>query len=292
MRQIRVKSGEAGGRLDLFLAQKLGWPRHQIQRLIEEGLVEVDGEPAKASHPIEAGEQITVHSRPGVTAPALPVVYESKDLLVIDKPANLLSHSVSEAKLEPSVAAFAASKVKDSDRLRPGLVHRLDKDTSGLMLIAKNPKSKEYLKSLFRKGAVDKTYLALIKGHIEPAQALVKLPLLSVKGTMKRRVGRGGQPAVSKYRVIQYLPGFTLVEAKPETGRTHQLRAHFAYLKHPVAGDTLYGSANRPLGLKRQFLHAARLGFIAPGGQKLLLKSELPEDLAGFLEHLQKEYDN
>lgn len=221
----------------------------------------------------------------------LPVVYEDSDILVTDKPAGLLSHRVTALREEPSVADFVRKKVKDDDQLRPGLVHRLDKDTSGLMVIAKHPAAKAYMKGLFQKGEVQKTYLALVEGALEPVEAIIRLPLAASRDHEKRVVKKDGKPAVTHYKVIQNLPGFTLVEVKPETGRTHQIRVHLAHLHRPVAGDVLYGSKNRPLGLRRQFLHAAGLSFTAPSGEHLELKSELPEDLRGFLSHLESEYN-
>ncbi len=293
MQKYQVGSESSGVRLDLFLAETSGLSRSAAQAELKSGLVEVNEAKEKSSYLVKDGDEVSWRpAKPArIEAPDLPIIYEDDDVVVIDKPAGLLSHAVSLSRPESSVAEFARSRVEDNDPLRPGIVHRLDKDTSGLMVIAKHKQTRDYLKHLFQTGGVEKTYLTLVEGVLEPAQAIIRLPIAPSKDYEKRTVKQGGKEAVTKYRVLQYLPGYTLVQAKPETGRTHQIRVHFAHLKHPVAGDTLYGAKKRPTGLSRQFLHAARLSFELPSGKFLEFKSELPDDLQGFLEHLEKQYN-
>jgi 23S rRNA pseudouridine1911/1915/1917 synthase len=213
-------------------------------------------------------------------------VYEDDDLLVVDKPAGLTTHPVPHQtaptlvnallSLYPALAEMSASP-------RPGIVHRLDKDTSGLIIIAKNEKARLNLTNQFKNRTVQKTYLTLVKGRLTPAAGIIEAPIGHDPGDRKKMaVVREGRPARSEFKVLKYLGDCTLLEVKPETGRTHQIRVHLAAIGYPVVGDAVYGGQS-PL-LNRQFLHAHRLGFRLPAsGEWLDLKSELPDDLAGAL---------
>ena len=186
------------------------------------------------------------------------------------------------------MADFARLHTTDPDPDRPGIVHRLDRDTSGLVVLAKHPDAKSYLQQQFSSRSVHKTYLALVVGHLKPAEAVINLPLgRDPAHPLRRAVAPGGRAAVTRYRTLTSFPGYSLLEANPETGRTHQIRVHLASLGHPVAGDTTYGPPKRPLGLKRQFLHASKLNLATPSGQKLELESPLPLDLEQTLRRLE-----
>jgi 23S rRNA pseudouridine1911/1915/1917 synthase len=177
--------------------------------------------------------------------------------------------------------------VVDADSERPGIVHRLDKDTSGLLVLAKNPTAKAFLQDQFKQRTIAKTYLALVRGRLSEPEAVIRLPIGRNRNQpVKRAVVPGARPAETAYRVIREYPGATLVEVTLHTGRTHQIRVHFSHLGHPVLGDTMYGERQRSVGLGRQFLHAARLGFTAPSGRAVEVESPLPADLAAFLERL------
>jgi 23S rRNA pseudouridine1911/1915/1917 synthase len=289
-----IGEGAAAERLDVFLARELTVARSRAQKLISQGNVTVNGASAKASHMVQAGDQITVSEEvPEYSPPAelqLPIVYEDADVLVIDKPPGLTVHpgnSKNPNSGEPTVASFMHGRTTDADHERPGIVHRLDRDTSGLLVLAKSAAAKSQLQQQFRTRAVRKTYLLLTVGHPDPAAAEIRLPTgRHPSQPLKRAVVTSGRPAVTRYRTLQTYPGFSLIEAKPVTGRTHQLRVHMAAIGHPVAGDTTYGPAKRPLNLKRQFLHAAELEFTTPAGQPLHLTSPLPADLEAALARL------
>ncbi len=172
----------------------------------------------------------------------------------------------------------------DDDPDRPGIVHRLDRDTSGVLVLAKTSAAKVYLQKLFHDRQISKTYIALAVGRIIPAEAVIELPLgRSPKRQTRQAVQAEGRRAVTSYRVREEYPGFTLLDLQPLTGRTHQIRAHLQAIGHPVAGDRLYGAPAGPPGLQRQFLHAARLQFTGPNGQAIDVRSPLPPDLAAVL---------
>jgi 23S rRNA pseudouridine1911/1915/1917 synthase len=294
--ELIVPAGAAAERLDVYLAAALGQSRSIIARHHKTGGITVNGRPARPSYLVHPGDHIAVilaaPNGPATrTIPDLPVVYEDEDIVVIDKPAGLAAHPAAGLSTdEPTVAEFARTRSIDTDPERPGIVHRLDRDTSGLMIIAKTAGAKTYLQQAFRDHAVHKTYTLLATGHVEPPQAVIKLPLdRDPAHPLRRAVVPGGRPAVTRYRTLVTYPGYTLIEAKPETGRTHQLRVHFAALGHAIAGDRHYNpntAAARDLGLKRQFLHASALDFISPSGTRLNLHSPLPNDLQAIVQTL------
>jgi 23S rRNA pseudouridine1911/1915/1917 synthase len=296
-RALTVAEGAAAERLDVYLAARLGASRSHVARLLKIGAVRVNGVPSRPSYLVQPGDQLTVEAgEPAAAAaaprpvPDLPVVYEDADVTVIDKPAGLAAHpGAGIPASEPTVADFARTRTTDPDPERPGIVHRLDRDTSGLMIIARTPEAKAYLQQQFREHHVHKTYTLLATGRVEPAEAVIRLPLdRDPAHPLRRAVVPGGRAAVTRYRTLAAYPGYTLIEARPETGRTHQLRIHFAALGHPIAGDRLYGSTPSSLGLKRQFLHATALEFTAPSSHTLTLTSPLPSDLKTVVNHLEE----
>lgn len=212
----------------------------------------------------------------------LRVVYEDKDLLVIDKPAGMTVHPAPGHARHTLVNALLAHCTDLSGVggvLRPGIVHRLDKDTSGLLLVAKNDRAHADLSRQLKERSVDKRYLALVQGHLEQPEGVIEGAIGRDPRNRKRMaIVEGGRPARTAYRVREYLDGLTLVEVAPSTGRTHQIRVHFAAAGHVIVGDALYGKPSTLVG--RQFLHAYRLGFRHPAdGRPLAFESPLPADL-------------
>jgi 23S rRNA pseudouridine1911/1915/1917 synthase len=267
-------------------------PRSQVQRLVQAGDVTVNGRQQRPSYPVQAGDTVQVNETPIATevfaAPDLAIVYEDADLVVVDKPAGLAVHPGAGLRAGATVADFARSRTSDPDVERPGIVHRLDRDTSGLLIIAKTEAAKAYMQAAFKTRKVHKTYTLLTVGHVDPEAATIRLPLgRDPARPLQQAVAADGREAVTAYAAKLSFPGFMLVEAKPQTGRTHQIRAHFAALGHPVAGDITYGPSHRPLGLKRQFLHATALEFTAPSGKAVSLQSPLPPDLSKVLSRLE-----
>lgn len=278
-----------GLRLDKYVSLECsGVSRSHAQRLIQQGYILVNQQPAKTSLRLNEGDHVSItipSSLPSALAPEpipLAVVYEDSDLLVIDKPAGLPVHPAPghlEHTLVNAVLAHCPALLNVKGTVRPGIVHRLDKDTSGLMIVAKNTAAQEYLASQFKARAVTKRYLVLVRGHPSPKQGLIEAAIGRDSNNRKRMaIVSGGKEARTQYEVVEYLPAYTLLEVIPETGRSHQIRVHLSAIGYPVAGDATYGG--RVPHLRRQFIHAHRLGFRLPStGEFVEFKSCLPLDL-------------
>jgi 23S rRNA pseudouridine1911/1915/1917 synthase len=286
--ELSVGAGDAGRRLDSWLAEAIGGrPRTHAQRLIEAGQVLVDGEARPKSFRLSAGERVSaVLALPEhaveVAVPEPRIVWEDAHLAVLDKPAGLVVHPASGHSGTTLVDLLAA---RAEGEWRPLVVHRLDRNTSGLMLVAKDVSTQRSLQESIRRREVDREYLALVKGRLGAREGVIESPLgrdLRRRTRMSPRTAKG-RPARTAFTVERFLNGFTLVRARLETGRTHQIRAHFAAIGNPVCGDTEYGGG-RVLGLRRQFLHSARLALPHPEtGIRIEQSSPLPEDLAAAL---------
>ena len=254
------------------------------------------------------------------------VIYEDKNFLALYKPAGTLVHAVelkasakggsvsggksSKLKVEPTLVDWLVKNypevkgVGDTPEIRPGIVHRLDKDTSGVILIPRNQKYFEYLKNLFQTRQIKKIYLALVWGKLKPKTGVIKKPISLKSGSTKRTVwkGRLEKEAITEYKVVKFIKLkvnkekeqiFSLVEVMPKTGRTHQIRVHLSSIGHPIVGDSLYGpkenpsigSGQVPFGLKRQFLHAKSLEFNAEEGKRIKIEAELPAELSSALKN-------
>ncbi len=292
-----------GERLDKWLAQKLpDRSRTEVQRWIKEGLVRVNGRASKPGYKLEPGDIVEVdvpvaQAYEGVAPEPIPldIIYEDQDLLVINKPAGMVVHPApghTSGTLVNAVLYHCPDLEGIGNVLRPGIVHRLDKDTSGLILVAKNDHAHRELQRQFKAREVEKSYLALVEGHLQPKIGRIEAPIGRDKKHRKRMaVIRDGREAITEYRVIDYYDDFTLVEARPLTGRTHQIRVHFAFIGHPLAGDTVYGRRKQRLKpwLKRHFLHAHRLRFRLPStGEMVEFTAPLPPDLQAVLDHLRE----
>lgn len=303
-----------GERLDRFLATQLPeMSRTRIQALVERGRVTINGAAAKRSHRMEEGDSVVVElpaPEPSAAQPeAIPleILYVDADLAVINKPAGMIVHPGAGAKSGTIVNAllheFGARGELSSigGELRPGIVHRLDRETSGALLVARNDLSHRALAEQFSSHRIEKTYLALVHGNLKQDSGRVELPVARdlhrrIRMTTKRREGRAAR---TDWRVRLRIPGFTLAEADLHTGRTHQIRVHFSALGHPVVGDTLYGAprvariGDQNLGektapaLDRNFLHAARIKFQHPTtGNEIEVRAPLPDELAEYLREL------
>ncbi len=285
-------------RLDTYVARQCGMSRAYAQKLIEDGQVTVNGRYVKSSHRLDTGDKVTAIIPPPspipLTAEDIPltVIYEDSDLIVVDKPAGLLVHPAAGKYTGTLVNALLA-RCPDlggiDGSVRPGIVHRLDKDTSGLMVASKNDAAHASLSRQIKQRSITKGYLALVTGHLLPERGAIEGPIGRHPNNRKRMaVVTGGKEAQTQYQVIKYLDGHTLLEAMPETGRTHQIRVHFSAIGHPLFGDPVYGKKSPLLG--RQFLHAHRLGFRLPSnGEYVEFRSELPPDLEETLKHISKE---
>lgn len=281
-------------RLDKYVcAQIPQLSRSKVQKLIAEDNITVNGQRAKPGLRLNVGDRIQVNIPPAPSqelkpeAIPLKIIYEDDDILVVDKPAGLTVHPAPGHPAHTLVNAILAHLphlAEIGDSLRPGVVHRLDKDTSGVMLVAKNSAAQADLAKQFKSHSVTKAYLALVKGKLEPEEGIIEADIgRDLRNRQKMAVVAEGREARTEYRVIKYIGGYTLIEVMPETGRTHQIRVHLAAIGFPVVGDKVYGVKSPHLS--RQFLHASRLGFRLPAtGKYVEFKSELPEDLQKALE--------
>jgi 23S rRNA pseudouridine1911/1915/1917 synthase len=285
-------------RLDKYLTRVLPeYSRAYLQKLIAQGGVLVNGQTTRASRRLIDSDVVTVELAPSPTHPLpepipLEVVYEDADVLVIDKPAGLTAHPAPGHPDGTLVNALLSRcpdlAVSTGDVMRPGIVHRLDKDTSGLMVIAKNDPARDYLVTQFKSRLVTKGYLVLVKGRMSPEQGMIEAPIGRDPHRRRRMaIVDEGKEATTLYRVRKHLGDYTLVEVTPVTGRTHQIRVHLSAIGYPVVGDPTYGVKSTHLA--RQFVHAYRLGFRLPSnGEYRELTSPLPADLELALEHLDR----
>ena len=283
-------------RLDKFLASReTDLSRAQIAGLVAGGLVKVDGAIVKSSYRLRGGETVEMEMLPpppsGVSPQEIPlsVIYEDEDILVIDKPAGMVVHPAPGHRRD-TVANALLARLPDieevGDEQRPGIVHRLDMDTSGLMVAAKNRRAHRHVSGQIKDRNVLKGYTALTRGNIDPPEGVIKARIGRDNRNRKRMaVVELGREAETSYRAVESATGYTLLEVIPKTGRTHQIRVHLSALGYPIVGDTLYGGKDPRL--ERQFLHAHLLGIRLPGtGEYIEFTSPLPADLKAFLSQL------
>jgi 23S rRNA pseudouridine1911/1915/1917 synthase len=297
---LDVTIDEDGERLDRFIAQRSSdISRSYAQQLIKEGNVKVDGliaPPARRVHagnvvelllpPIEQDTELTPAHIP------VPIVYEDDDVIVFDKPAGLVTHPAPGHEHGTLVNVVRALRpdLELRNAERPGVVHRLDKDTSGLIVIAKNESTRRYLLKQWQQRTVVKRYTALVHGVIEEAEGTIDAPISRDPNNRKRMwVVASGRPALTNFEVLERFRGVTLVSVVIETGRTHQIRVHFAYIKHPLVGDRTYSGRPFRYPLDRQFLHATGLTFQLPGDRTIEVETPLPLDLQQVLAALKSE---
>jgi len=282
-------------RLDKYLTRILPqFSRAYLQKLIVQGYILVNGKRTKANQRLNNGDRITVElpllPRYPLAEPIpLTIIYEDEDILVIDKPAGLTVHPAPghpSHTLVNAILAHCPNLAMSMELTRPGIVHRLDKDTSGLIVIAKNDIAHEYLATQFKNRSVTKGYLVLVKGRLSPEQGIIEAPIGRDPYNRRRMaIAEAGKEATTKYRVRQYLDNYTLVKVTPLTGRTHQIRVHLSAIGHPIAGDSLYGTKSPHLN--RQFIHAYRLGFCLPSTEQYQeFIALLPVDLEKALGYL------
>ncbi len=313
---IKVSNLSRPLRLDKYLKSQLSrFSRERIISFIRQGKVTIEGKAKiKASYLLKEGELIILDLpdifkktkdfslQPISLSPEPKILYENKNLLVLDKPAGLVVHPTITTLGRPSLAAWLISKYPflkkvGEDKLRPGIVHRLDKDTSGVLIVAKNNPTFFYLKDLFKKREIHKKYIALVEGEVKQEKGIIKRAILpSRQGAFKRRVvnsrdqkrHKAGKAAITFYEVKRCYKAYTLLEVKPQTGRTHQIRVHLASIGCPIVGDRIYGR-RKDRGkclLSRHFLHAKIISFFTPSGEFLEVEAPMPLELSRFLQTL------
>jgi 23S rRNA pseudouridine1911/1915/1917 synthase len=302
VRRLTVEAGVDGIRLDRWLvAHVAGLSRSRLQALIDDGHVRVDGAVRKAAHRLAGGEQVDVGVPPPVAqelapeAAALTVIHEDEHVLVVDKPAGMVVHpgaGHATGTLAAAALSHAPSMGTVGGARRPGIVHRLDKDTSGLLVLAKSQVAYDALTAQLAERTVSRRYLAVVHGRVGPAEGVIDKPIARhpYHRTRMAVAPKGkGKRAVTHYRVLERFSHFTYVEVRLDTGRTHQIRVHFASLGHPVAGDDVYGTRKDavPVPLDGYALHAVALAFVHPGTQKRVeFGSNIPPRIESLLSHL------
>lgn len=278
--QAQVTEENNGSRLDVFVAAHMPQlSRAFIQKLCDDDRVAVNGQAEKSGYKLREGQIVTVdydESEFRVEDIDLPVLYEDENCIVINKPAGVLTHALGKHGNEASVASFLRSKVVGLDGDRAGIVHRLDRATSGVIIGAKNQASLSQLQKQFSQRKTKKTYVALVEGRPNPEEAVIDMPIeRNPKAPATFRVGPNGKPSKTHYKVLATSDKYSLVELTPETGRTHQLRVHLAKLGHPIVGDPLYGHGSYG---DRLYLHALSLEITIPGGERKTFTAPLPEE--------------
>ena len=298
--ELTVEAGEAGCRLDRFISGRLpAYTRSRIQKLTEDGFVLADGKPVKVSHKVRAGEMVSL-TVPELREPdilpepiRLDIVYEDGDMLVVNKPQGMVVHPAAgnyTGTLVNALLAYCGDSLSGiNGEKRPGILHRIDKDTSGLLLVAKNDMAHQGLAAQIRAHSLTRAYLALVHGGFRTDSGTVDLPIGRHPTDRKKMAVtcRNAREAVTHYRVLERLGCYTLLECVLETGRTHQIRVHMAKLGHPIAGDPVYGVKKEPFSTNGQLLHAYKVGFVHPRtGEYLEFTSPIPDYYEKILKNL------
>jgi 23S rRNA pseudouridine1911/1915/1917 synthase len=288
MQEFKVAADDVGKRTDVFVAEQFPeFSRSALKGLFDSQAVLVNQQPEEPGDKLRAGDKVSINvASLKIQPPAieLPVIYEDKDIVVINKPSGVLSHSKGVLNNEATVASFLQSKITDKNLSgnRAGIVHRLDRPTSGVMVGVKNTEALAKLQKQFSQRKTKKTYLAIVEGIPEPKEALIDAPIArNPKKPQTFQVNANGKPAQTAYKVLKHMKkgsqDYTLLELKPITGRTHQLRVHLKYINYPIVGDRAYGREG-----DHMYLHASALELTLPNGKRQLFKSPTPDVFESF----------
>ncbi|MEX0881778.1 MAG: RluA family pseudouridine synthase [Candidatus Saccharimonadales bacterium] len=289
IQQFKTNRSSVGTRADVFIAAKYPqFARSSLKSLFDRHSVKVNGKETKPGYKLRFGDKVSINEQYFVSQPKsinLPVIYEDDDVVVINKPAGILTHSNGALNLEPTVASFISGKINDKQLTgnRAGIVHRLDRATSGVIICGRNLKALEWLQKQFSGRKAKKIYLAVIEGVPEPKEAIIDAPIgRNPKRPQTFKVSSGGRPAQTRYKILKKIANdgkdFSLLELKPLSGRTHQIRVHLAYIGHPVVGDRLYGH-----GDPKMLLYSQKLELTMPNGQKKTFTAPAPRSFKDFL---------
>ena len=304
LKLIHVEENDVGKRIDSYLASNTESSRVTIQRLIENEKVLVNGKKTKDSYKIQFNDEITIEEEKlkkiELKAQDIPVeiLYEDNDIIVVNKPKGMVVHPAN-GNLDGTLVNAVMAICKDSlsgigGEIRPGIVHRLDKDTSGVIIVAKNDKAHINLSEQIKNHQVEKTYIALVKGFVKENEATINMPIgRSTKDRKKMAVNKNGKNAVTHFKVIERFRNYTLLEVKIETGRTHQIRVHLSEIGYPIVGDTVYSNGKNEWNIEGQCLHAKSLKFKHPiTGKEMFIEASLPEYFKNVILELKKRETN
>lgn len=298
----KVESEDKGIRIDKLISMRFeDISRASVQRLIEIGNIKVNDKPVKVSYKAQENDLIEIKEEEIKESDLIPedipldVVYEDDDILVVNKEKGMVVHP-GNGNPNGTLVNAVLSRCKDSlsgigGEYRPGIVHRIDKDTSGLLIVAKNDKAHLNISEQIKNHEVKKTYVALVRGRIKENEATINMPIgRSKNDRIKMAVTRDGKEAITHIKVIKKYNNFTYIEVNIETGRTHQIRVHMAEIGYPIVGDYVYSNGKNPFGVEGQMLHSMKLEFVHPTtGQKMLLQADIPKYFKDVLNILDKE---
>ena len=290
------------GRLDKIVSNSEEYlSREAIQRMIKEGKILVNGKKEKAAYKTNIGDNVTIEEEIPVEVDLKPqkmpldIIYEDNDILIINKEKGIVVHPGNgnpDGTLANAIMARCADSLSGiGGKIRPGIVHRIDKDTSGLIIVAKNDEAHINLSSQIQNRKVKKTYIALVRGNIKENEATINMPIgRSTKDRKKMAVSKTGKEAITHFKVLKRYDGFTLLEVNIETGRTHQIRVHLSEIGYPIVGDEVYSNGKNPFNVKGQMLHAAKLSFKHPRTQEVMtFEAPLPDYFTEILKQLSLE---
>ena len=300
MIHIIVEKLEAGKRIDTYIPSKSEYSRAMIQKMMDNGNILVNGKKVKVSYKVQADDEITIKEQAAkeisLEAQDIPieVLYEDNDIIVVNKPKGMVVHPAN-GNPDGTLVNAIMSICKDSlsgigGEIRPGIVHRLDKDTSGALIVAKNDKSHIKMSEQIKNHEVEKTYIALVKGFVKENEATIDMPIgRSLKDRKKMAVRKEGKNAVTHFKVIERFPNYTLLEVKIETGRTHQIRVHLSEIGYPIVGDELYSNGKNEWNIHGQCLHAKSLKFKHPITEKeMCIEAPIPEYFQNIIKELEE----
>lgn len=300
-KKIVVNSENVGIRLDAYIAENIkSLSRTMVKKLVEDGNVSVNGKAQKVSYKVQENDEIIVNEPEAkeldIKAENIPVdvVYEDNDIIVVNKPKGLVVHPANgnwDGTLVNAIMAICKDSLSGiGGEIRPGIVHRLDKDTSGLLIIAKNDDAHLNMSNQIKDRQVKKIYYALVRGVVPENEATINMPIgRSTKDRKKMAVTKNGKEAVTHFKVLERFNKYTLLEVKIDTGRTHQIRVHLSEIGHPVVGDEVYSNGKNEFGVKGQLLHAKSLDFKHPiTGKEMHLETDLPEEFKNVLKQLRR----
>lgn len=297
MKTIKVKND--GIRLDAFVAENTEFSRTNAQRLIKENKIKINGNSAKESYKVKIGDLVEIEDEEPkeieLKAQDIPIdiLYEDNDIIVVNKPKGMVVHPAN-GNPDGTLVNAVMAKCKDSlsgigGEIRPGIVHRLDKDTSGAIIVAKNDKAHINLSEQIKNHEVEKTYIALVKGIVSENEATINMAISrSTKDRKKMAVNKDGKNAITHFKVLERFDKYTLLEVKIETGRTHQIRVHLSYIGYPIVGDEVYSNGKNEWGIKGQCLHAKSLKFKHPiTGKEMFIEAPMPEYFRNIIKDLE-----
>lgn len=304
MIHIKVEKLETGKRIDAYIPSKTEYSRAMVQKMMDNNNILVNGKKVKVSYKVQADDEITIKEQAAkeisLEAQDIPieVLYEDNDIIVVNKPKGMVVHPAN-GNPDGTLVNAIMSICKDSlsgigGEIRPGIVHRLDKDTSGALIVAKNDKSHIKMSEQIKNHEVEKTYIALVKGFVKENEATIDMPIgRSLKDRKKMAVRKEGKNAVTHFKVIERFPNYTLLEVKIETGRTHQIRVHLSEIGYPIVGDEVYSNGKNEWNIHGQCLHAKSLKFKHPITEKeMCIEAPIPEYFQNIIKELEEKIRN